>query len=296
MKAGRHNVEISNSDKILFGKSGITKEELAKYYRDISDIMLPYVQNRPISMKRYPNGIDEEGFYQKEAPDYFPDFVKRVRVSVEDGSQLQVACNNTETLVYLADQACITPHIWLSKEDKLNYPDRLIFDLDPPKGDFTQVRESALILKDILDELKLNSFVMTTGSKGLHLIIPLDRSQKYEDVRSFARDFGDKVVEFEDGFTMEQRKNKRGNRVFIDYLRNAYGQTSVPPYSVRARENAPVATPFHWDELNDKEINSQSYNIKNIFRRLSQKDDPWKGIGRRGQSIKKAKKRLERLN
>ena len=229
-------------------------------------------------MHRFPDGVTEEGFYQKELPDYFPPWVDRVIIKKKEGGTIeQVVCNNAATLVYLANQACITPHVWLSRTDKLNYPDKLVFDLDPPNDNFEPVRAAAFALKDKMKEIGLEPFVMTTGSRGVHVVTPLDCSQDFDTVRTFAERLADSLAqEYPDHLTTEQRKNKRGSRVFLDTLRNSYAQTSVAPYAVRARSGAPIATPLEWEELED--TTSQSYTIQNISKRLSQKDDPWKSI------------------
>jgi len=288
MTVDGHQIELSNVDKILFPGDGITKGDLIDYYHRIAETMLPYMKDRPITMQRFPDGIDQEGFYQKEAPEYFPAWIRResIEVEEEDSSQPQVVCDNTATLVYLANQACITPHVWLSRVDKIRHPDRLIFDLDPPGEDFEPVRSAAESLRSLLDELNLTSLVMTTGSRGLHVLVPIDRSKDFDAVRSFAKSVAAVLEQREpDRLTIETSKKKRGNRLFLDYLRNSYAQHTVAPYAVRARPGAPVATPLDWDELADKDLNSRTYDIGNIFRRLGQKSDPWEDAVRQSRSL-----------
>jgi len=291
-------VPVHNLEKLLFPQDGITEGDLIDYYRRIADTMLPHIQGRPLTMQRFPDGIDGEGFYQKEAPDYFPDWIERVSVMVEgEGTtQPQIVCQNAATLVYLADQACITPHIWLSRKDKLHHPDKLIFDLDPPDGEFEPVRFAARALHELLGEINLPCFVMTTGSRGLHIVVPLDRGADFDAVRSFARKVS-KVLAWREPerLTAEVRKDKRKGRVFLDYLRNSYAQTGVAPYAIRARPGAPVATPLEWAELGDSSLHSQSYVLSNIFRRLGQKDDPWQSIMRHAQSLEKPRALLQSL-
>lgn len=296
IKAGRHVIETSKEDKVFFPGDGGTKGDLIGYYKDIAETMLYYLKDRPLTMHRYPDGIKKEDFYQKEVPDYFPKWITTAKIKLKgDGGQKQVVCNNTATLIYITDQACITPHTWLSKKDKLSHPDRLIFDLDPSDNEFSKVRKAARKLKDILEEIGLTPFVMTTGSRGLHVVSPLDRSANFDRVREIAKQISKALVEkYPEDLTTQSRKNKRGGRIFLDYLRNAYGQTSVPPYAVRAKPGAPVATPLNWDEIGSSKLDPQSYNIKNIFKRLGRKDDPWKGIGKRASSISKAAKMLEK--
>lgn len=299
MQVDSHTVSVSNLEKVLFPDDEITKGDLIDYYQRVADTMLPYMEKRPLNMQRFPDGIDEGGFYHKEVPDYFPDWIDRVSVAVrEEGStQPQVVCNKTATLVYLANQACITPHVWLSRVDKLDHPDKLIFDLDPPGGDFEPVRAAALSLRDILEEVGLVPYVMTTGSKGLHVVAPLDRSADFDTVRDFTRNLAQVLARRRpDDLTTETRKNKRHGRLFLDYLRNSYAQTAVVPYAVRARPGAPVATPLDWDELSDSSLHSQTYTMHNIFRRLGQKDDPWRGIMRQARSLKEPRHGLDEIS
>jgi bifunctional non-homologous end joining protein LigD len=280
MKVGPYIVETSNEDKVFFSQSEITKGDLIQYYRDVAPVMLPHVQGRPVTMHRFPEGIQEEGFYHKEIPDYFPEWVDRVTVRKKEGGiNEQVVCNNAATLVYLANQACITLHTWLSRADRLNFPDKLVFDLDPPDEDFEPVRAAAFPLKERLETLGLQPFVMTTGSRGVHVVTPLDGSQDFDTVRAFAENLADSLAKEDPRhLTTEQRKNKRGTRVFVDVLRNSYAQTSVAPYAVRAKPGAPIATPLEWDEMEDASTTSQKYNLRNIFQKMDQKDDPWKSI------------------
>jgi bifunctional non-homologous end joining protein LigD len=248
-------------------------------------------------MQRFPNGVGRPGFYAKQAPDHFPDWIDRVDVEVlETGeAQPQVVINNPETLVYLADQACITPHTWLSRAGDLHQPDKLIFDLDPPQT-FESAREAARLLREFLDELGLVSYVMTTGGRGLHIGVPLDGRAEFEVVRGFARGLSNVLAAREPKkLTTETRKNARRGRLFLDYLRNAYAQTSVPPFAVRARPDAPIATTLTWDELDDPDLHSQSYTLANIRRRWADAGDPWADFHRRGQSLDEARARLAKI-
>lgn len=298
IKVGGRTLDLSNTDKVFFPKDKITKGDIIDYYRRIAEVMLPHMRNRPISMERFPDGIEEEGFYQKVAPDHFPKWIERVTVELKEGqgSQLQIVCNNTAALTYLADQGCLTPHIWLSRRNKLNYPDRVVFDLDPPSDDFEIVRSAAQIIGEMLNEIELLAFVMLTGSRGLHLTVPLRRTADFDAVRTFARDFAEVVARRNpDRFTTEIRKEKRKGRLYVDYLRNGYGQTTVVPYAVRARPGAPVATPIDWEELKDRRLYSARYSISNIFRRLGQREDPWREITRHGRTLNKPRRRLDKL-
>ena len=280
MRVGRHIVTLSNWDKLLFPVSGITKGDLISYYERIAPIMLPHIKNRPITMKRYPKGINEDGFFHKNTPDYFPSWIPRLPVEKNNREIINyVLCNNVATLVYLANYGCITPHVWLSSADKPNYPNRMIFDLDPSVAGFDNVKKAAFLLKDVLDLCNLPSFLMTTGSRGLHVVVPLKRVALFERVRAIARDIAVYCVKQHPRLlTIEMRKINRGKKIFIDYLRNAWAQTAVAPYAVRARPDAPVATPIRWEELKNKITSSNQYTVKTIFRRLAQTGDIWNNM------------------
>jgi bifunctional non-homologous end joining protein LigD len=289
-------VEISNPEKVLFPDDGITKAELADYYRGVADQMLPHLRGRPLHLQRFPDGIDGEEIQQKRAPGHFPDFVRRVLVPRRGGGSLTHAvCDTTRTLVYLADQAVVTPHTWLSRADRLEHPDQLVFDLDPPGDDLTAVVEAARSLRNLLEELGLATFAKATGSRGLHVVVPLDRRADFDEVRAFARGVADVVASREpDRFTTEQRKQKRRGRLYLDTARNAYAQTAVAPYAVRALPGAPVAVPLDWNEVGAR-FDPRRHTIRNLQRRLSRGRDPWSGMRRHGRSLAGPKRRLERL-
>lgn len=292
-----HRIELSNLDKVFYRKAGVTKGDVIEYYRRIYPTMAAHLAERPLTLHRYPDGISGEGFYQKEAPEYIPGYVDTVEIEkVEGGTQPQMACNSRETLVYLANLGTITFHVWLSRIDRLQLPDKLIFDLDPPGDDFEPVREAAFDLRKLMKELGLVSYVMTTGSAGLHVAVPLKRELDFDHVRRLAGAVSSRLASrHPDKYTTEVRKAKRKGRLFLDTARNSYGQTSVAPYSLRAREGCSVATPLGWDELHDSELQSQSYTIDNIFRRLGQKEDPWKSFYEDSYSLGGLDGRIEAL-
>ncbi|NGX27791.1 MAG: hypothetical protein K940chlam6_01729 [Chlamydiae bacterium] len=280
-------VEITHPDKVLFPKGKITKKEMADYYGSVARLMVPLIKNRPISMKRYPRGIKGEGFFQKNAPQGMPSWVKTVKVSRKEKGAIQmILCNDKNTLLWLANQNCIAPHIWLSRIDKPDHPDRLIFDLDPPaRKEFSGVVEAAFALRDILEKQhKLKTFVMTTGSKGLHVVVPLKRTRTFDQVRGFARDIAEELAEKEPKkYTTAARKEKRRGRLYLDVMRNSKGATAVAPYSVRPKEGAPIATPISWAELKDSSLRSDSFNIRNIQKRL--RKNPWVGMDHAAKTL-----------
>ena len=293
---GGHDVKLSNPDKVLFPAAGLTKADLIDYYERIAPVMLPHVAGRPLSLVRYPNGIETEGFMQKNASDYFPDWIRRARIAKQDGAVDHVVAEDAATLVYLANQACVTFHIGLARVDRIDHPDRMVIDLDPSDDDFAKVKRAAREARALLEEVGLAPFLQTTGSRGLHIWAPLDRAADFDQVRDFAAQLAELLVARRPHeLTTAQRKAKRGDRVFVDVARSAYAQTAVAPYSVRARPQAPVATPIDWAELDDPKLEPQRYTIRNLFRRLGRKKDPWAEIERHAHALEPARQRLQRL-
>ena len=242
--------------------------------------------------------IADEGFFQKDASDYFPQWITRKSITKENGDTVHyVVIDKQATLIYLANQNCITPHLWLSKIDKLNKPDRMIFDLDPAdKLPFSAVQDVAKKLKGLLDILELPSFYLLTGSRGAHIVVPLKRTHTFDEVRDFAHDIALLLAQqFPKLITTEMRKAKRGKRVFLDWLRNGYSATAVAPYAVRARENAPVAMPITWKELQKKDMISQKYTIKNAIKHITKVGDIWYDMQKHAVSLKSAQKKLEKM-
>lgn len=292
IQSGRRMVEITRPDKRLF-PCGITKADLATYYDQVAPAMLRHLRDRPLNLERYPDGIDGERIIQQRAASHFPAWIKRARVRKQRGTVDHVLAQDAATLVYLAGQACITPHSWLSLADRPDRPDRLIIDLDPSDGRPADVRRAARIIGELLGELGLGPWAMSTGSRGFHIACPLKRLPDFEQVREFARGVGELAVRREPRlFTTQQRKAKRGGRILIDVMRNAYAQSAVAPYAVRAREHAPVATPLHWDELADRATRPDRFTLGSLPQRLDRDGDPWRNIDRHAQSLAGPRRRL----
>jgi bifunctional non-homologous end joining protein LigD len=290
-------VEISNPDKVLFPDAGVTKADLADYYERVADRMLPHLRGRPISMQRFPDGIERGGFFHKDVPDHFPEWIDRVRVRKRDGSLTQAIVCDRDTLRYLVDQATITPHVWLSRADEIDRPDRLVFDLDPSRKDFASVRRAARELGALLEELGLPRYAMTTGSRGIHLWVPIRREAGFDEVRRFARGVAAEAERRNPKLvTTAQRKAKRGDAILIDVMRNAYAQTAVPPYAARPKPGAPVAMPLEWEELRDSKLAPDRWTTRNAFRRLSRKGELWRGFARSAVGLSAPRKRLEELS
>ncbi|HLI56412.1 MAG TPA: non-homologous end-joining DNA ligase [Actinomycetota bacterium] len=287
VRAGRRLVNISRPGKVLFPDDGITKLELAEYYAAVASAMVPLVRERPIAMERFPDGLGGQRFYQKDLKSSAPEWVHREVVQKKGGQLTQLLCDNAETLVYMADQATITPHIWLSRIDRPDCPDQLIFDLDPPGYDaFTEAQRVALAVRAMLAELGLSAVAKTTGGKGIHVMVPLDRRATYPVVRDFANTAAALLQRRDpERLTAEFRKEKRDGRLFLDVTRNAYAQHIVGPFGVRARPGAPVATPLHWSEVEDPSVRPEQFSLRSVPGRVASNQQPWGPL--RGQSLTK---------
>lgn len=255
-------IEISHPDKILFPKLGLSKIDMIQYYEKTADKMLPFLKDRPLTLHRFPNGIDASGFYQKSVSDYFPDFIKTIQVKTEEGENTQILCNSKKSLIYLANQGTISFHIWLSKKDKLFKPDKVVFDLDPSDNSFEMIKQATQITGDFLRDKNKEPQLMTSGKHGFHVWYSQVRTKSFDEQKPILKAMAEKLeARHPDIFTTEIRKNKRKNKVFIDYLRNSYAQTSVCPYSLRANDFAGIATPISWKEL-PKMKSAHHYNYE----------------------------------
>jgi bifunctional non-homologous end joining protein LigD len=256
--------------------------------------MLPHLEDRPLALHRFPDGIHRQGFFQKTAPDYFPDWIETVELPRERGGTVRhVLCNDAATLVYLADQAVLVLHRLLVTAAAPRNPVELILDLDPASDDPPAVQDAARLLRDLLDELRMTGYVKSTGSKGVHVHVPLDGSDSFEIVRGFARDVAREMVRRDPHeLTIEQRKDNRKGRLFVDWLRNSYGQHAVAPYTLRALPGAPVAVPLDWGEVTAGDFDPRRFRLSNVFRRLGHKRDPWEGMHRNAVSVTRLARRL----
>lgn len=294
---GSDVVETSSEAKILYPEDGITKGQVIDYYRRIADFALPHARERFLTLQRFPDGIGEDGFFQQARPDYFPKFVPGVRAKRVTGGHIEhISITGPAGLVYLADQNTVTFHAWLSRHDRPNHPDRMVFDLDPSNDDFEIVRQSARWTRELLVEIGCTPFLMTTGSRGMHVIVPLDRSEEFDAVRAVAQNVARVLTaRHPESLSVAQRREKREGRLYVDVMRNSFGQTAVMPYSLRARAGAPVATPLHWAELDNGDLHSRRYSIANLFRRFGQIDDPWADLARHASGISGMRTTLEKL-
>ncbi len=291
--AGRRTVEISRPDKVLFPPD-ITKLDLARYYERVAPVMLPHVAGRPLNLERYPDGIDGHRIIQQHASGHFPDWIRRVTVAKRGGTVEHVMAADAATLIYLANQACITLHSWPCRADRLERPDRVIFDLDPSLDRPAEIRRAARSIVALLQELGCRPWAMTSGSRGYHIVVALKRRADFEEARAFSRDVAVVAAAREPKlFTIEQRKAKREQRILIDVMRNGYGRTSVAPYSVRARPGAPAAAPLHLEELEDRATRPGRWTIDRLVKRIERDGDPWHDIGASATTLSAPRRRLD---
>jgi bifunctional non-homologous end joining protein LigD len=279
-----HDVVVSNSKKLYFPESGFTKQDIANYYLQMAPFILPYLKDRPFVLSRYPNGIYEDSFYQKDITGPVPAFVETLPVYSESNEKdiHYLICQNEETLIYLANLGCIELHCWNSRKQHLENPDYMVIDLDPEDIGFEKVIETALVVKEVLDEAGASNFCKTSGATGLHIYVPLGAKYDYEIVREFGHLVAMLVHRRIPHFTsIERSPKKRQKKVYLDYLQNRFGQTLVAPYSVRPREGAPVSTPLYWEEVK-KGLNPASFTIRTIQSRVEEMGDLWKPVYGKG--------------
>lgn len=279
-------MKVSNADKIWFPKSKITKENIAHYYQKIAPYFIKSCKKHLIVLLRYPNGINQDFFYQKQIPDYFPAFIKRKTITLKKGDeQTLTIIANQKSLLYLVNQGTLIFHSWLSNTKNIHNPDKIVFDFDPIDLDLKKLKFAVKEMKKIVEHYGLIPFLMTTGSRGYHIVIPIKPKYHFDVIHEFAKKLAQELVnKYPKIMTTNPILKKRKGRIFIDYLRNSYGQTSVTPYSVRAIEKAPIATPIEWQELG--RIKPQQFTIKNIFKRLSMKGDVWKNFEKHRKTLK----------
>lgn len=269
-------VRFTNLDKVLWPRDGYTKGDLIRYYDDVADALLPYLQDRPLSLHRFPDGIEGESFFQKNSPGYFPDWVPTAEVTDSSGRRRvvrYVVCNDRKTLLYLANLASVELHPWSSRVGTFDSPDWAILDLDPSVNDFRKVARVARLLGKILRGIGLRPFLKTSGSKGLHIYIPLLPGYSYDQVRMFCEGVALCAVhELPEVATVERGKTRRGQKVYLDYLQNRRGQTIAAPYTVRPIHGAPVSAPLTWDEVSE-DVDPSDFTIQTMPARLASHGD-----------------------
>jgi bifunctional non-homologous end joining protein LigD len=277
---------ITHPEKVLFPDDGITKGALAVYYEAIASIMLPHIRGRPITMERYPSGIGRKGFIQKDVSKGFPAWLERVEVPKKDGTVHHPLVEDARSLLWLANQNCITPHVWTSRAPDLFHPDICVFDLDPSRDDPDALRGAALALRDLLEELGLQSWVKTSGSKGFHIVVPLDAKADFGAVHRFANAVGTVLVSrHPTRLTQEFSKSDRGGRILVDTGRNGYSATFAAVYAVRAKPGAPISAPCTWEEVQEGRVHPQTFTIRTIADRIDAVGDLWSAMRKRRYSI-----------
>ena len=287
LQVGDRTVRLSNPDRVYFPARGETKLDLARYYAGVAATMTPHLRDRPLNLWRWNQGIDGQRVVQQEIPKGAPDWVRRGAVAKRGGGTVRhIIGGEAATLVWMANQNCITPHVWSARCDRPDRPDRLIFDLDPPGAEaFHVVREAALALGELLRGHGFTPFALLTGSKGVHVVAPLRRSATADVVRARAGELGQELADRDpERLTTAWRKEKRGGRVLVDTARNTYAQTVVAPYAVRALPGAPVAAPLTWEELEDPQLHAQRWTLRTLAARLDDVGDPWAEIARHAAS------------
>jgi len=283
-------IRISHPDRVLFQGQGITKIDLARYYAVVAERMLPLAADHPLSLVRCPQGRQRQCFYQKHASDGFPKDIREVPITESSGgTENYMYVHDAKGLVAAVQMGTLEFHIWGSTIDRLEQPDRLVFDLDPdPSVGFATVKRAATALHDELAELGLKSFAMVTGGKGVHVVVPLVRRAAWDEVKRFAKAIAQGFADRDpDQFVATMSKAKRKGRIFIDWLRNDRGSTAIAPYSSRAREGGPIATPVGWDELEELDA-ANSFHIAEIVDRIESDTDPWREFGKARQSLTKS--------
>jgi bifunctional non-homologous end joining protein LigD len=280
------DVKITHPERVLFPDDGITKGDLADYHRTVADALVPHLRDRPLMLQRFPEGIGGSGFYQKEAGRGVPGWIRTVAVDKEGGVVNHPVVDDEDALLALTNLSVVSFHRWPSRADRLATPDVLVIDLDPSTDDFDAVRQAAHWTREVLDELDLAAYLQVTGSRGLHVVVPLDRSADTGAVDGFAADVARVLAaRHPEALTAEFSKSARKGRLYLDTARNGWAQTAIAPYSVRPRRGAPVATPVTWDELEDPTTRPDGWTLHTIPDRLAEVGDPWVGMGRHARAL-----------
>jgi bifunctional non-homologous end joining protein LigD len=287
-----HEVKLTNLDKIYYPENGYTKGDLLKYYDAVAPLLLPHLKDRPLSLKRYPNGIHEPYFFQKNTPENYPSWL---RTETIDGIRYVLA-DDKPSLMYLTNLGCIDQNPWMSRVGSLDRPDYILIDLDPYQCEFDKVVEAALLVKERLDAIGLTGYPKTTGGDGMHIFVPIERRYGYDQARNFAAVIaGILAAERKDLFTTPRAVEKRErNRVYFDWMQIAESKTISAPYVARAYVGAPVSTPLHWDEVTGK-LRPTQFNIKNAPARFERTGDLFDGVLSKPQRLEKAFAKLEKL-
>ena len=296
LKVGKAVLKLTNQQKLYWPEDNITKGELVKYYAEVTPFILPYLKDRPQSLHRFPNGIKDFGFFQKDLDtNVIPEWVRTEKVYSDFNKENldYLICNDKETLMYMANLGCIEVNPWNSQLATLMKPSWMVIDLDPEDIAFSEVVKVAITTRQVLESFGIEGYCKTSGATGLHIFAPLANKYEYEVVRNFAQLIATRINSLLPEITSIIRQPKlRQKRVYIDYLQNSKGQTLAAPYGVRPRPGATVSTPLDWSEVNAK-LDPKAFTIKTIFKRLDKKGDLWKPVIGKGNDLAKALKKLE---
>jgi bifunctional non-homologous end joining protein LigD len=272
-------VAISHPEKVMFPDCGITKGELCSYYEHVAPVMLRHIEGRPVTLERFHRGIGEKGFFQKNVEKGAPKWLERVAVPKSDGVVNYPVVRDVNGIMWLANQNCITPHVWTSRAPDVIHPDLCVFDLDPLVDDANVLRMMTLKLRDLLAELGLTSWVKTSGSKGFHVAVPLDGKADCSHVARWAHAVGRAFAQrYPEHLTLEFYKVDRDGKILVDTGRNEFGATYATAYAVRPKPNAPISAPCTWEEVESGAARPQAFMLRDMARRLETVGDIWASI------------------
>ena len=287
---------ITHPEKVMFPDDGVTKGDLAAYYETVAPVMLPHIKSRPVTMERYPAGIGKKGFWQKDVSKGFPAWLERVEVPKKDGTVHHPLITDTRSLLWIANQNTITPHVWTSRSPDLMHPDIGVFDLDPSHDNPEILRAAAVALRELLDELGLPSWIKTSGSKGFHIVTSLDGKTPMHEAAGFAHGVARLLVKrYPNELTLEFHKRDRGGKILVDTGRNDYSATFAAAYAVRAKPGAPVSAPCTWDEVIRGEVGPATFTLRNMPARIEKVGDVWADLRKKKRSLTRSIAKLSKL-
>ena len=292
------DVRLSSGDRVLFPESGITKGDLFEYYGAAAPVLVPHLRDRPFTMKRWREGITGGSFFQKQAPKGIPDWIptRRFTTHPREGGSREVdfpLVNSREALLWMVQMHCIDMNAWYSRVDKPERPDFVLFDLDPPDGDFPLCVRAALLVREALEELELRSYVKTSGSEGIHVLVPIARRHGFDEAHAFAEAVSKRLAERNPGVVTTEWLKRKRDGVLVDYHQNGHGKTIASAYSVRPKPGAPVSTPLAWDELTPT-LDPSRFTMDAVLRRVDERGDLFEPVLRGGQSLGPALRRIGR--
>ena len=289
-------ITITHPEKVLFPEDGITKGDLAAYYEMVAPVLLPHIHARPVTMERYPAGIGNKGFWQKDVVKGFPAWLERVEVPKKDGTVHHPLITDTRSLLWVTNQNTITPHVWTSRAPDLMHPDVGVFDLDPSRDDPEMLRAAAVALRDLLEELGLPCWIKTSGSKGFHIVTSLDGKTPMGEAAGFAHGTARLLVDrYPKQLTLEFHKKDRAGRILVDTGRNDYSATFAAAYAVRPKNGAPVSAPCTWDEVIRGDVGPATFTVRNMADRVKKVGDVWADLKKRRRSLRGPIAKLNKL-